>query len=141
MLQTNYIMTMMYDPCQEIYYEMNLLMVYSRMQQLLQSYAENKITRFHLIQNKRCLGNFINIYKLDQLGKYNESSYHLITTGVHKLRYRHLSKLTIKFENQRLRRRKKCNLTLAVSPTCPLHQPSAYLFTFSVRSQLRIGRG
>ncbi len=36
---------------------------------------------------------------------------------------------------------KKCNLMLAVSPTCPQHKPSAYLLTtFSITSQLWIGR-
>ena len=35
---------------------------------------------------------------------------------------------------------KKCNLTLAVSPTCPQHKPSAYLLAaFPITSQLRIG--
>ena len=37
---------------------------------------------------------------------------------------------------------KKCNLTLAVSPTCPWHKPSAYLpAILSITSHLRIGRG
>ncbi len=38
--------------------------------------------------------------------------------------------------------KKKCNLTLAVSPTCPQHKPSAYLLaTFSITSHLKIDRG
>ncbi len=37
---------------------------------------------------------------------------------------------------------KKCNLTLAVSPTCPQHKPSGYsLASLSITSHLLIGRG
>ncbi len=44
--------------------------------------------------------------------------------------------IIVRFKN------KKCNLTLAVSPTCPQHKPSAYLSAaFSITSHLRIGRG
>ena len=36
----------------------------------------------------------------------------------------------------------KCNLTLAVSPTCPQHKSFAYLWVpFSITSQLQIGKG
>ncbi len=53
--------------------------------------------------------------------------------------YNSICQIAIEFVMEILQ---KCNLTLAVSPTCSQHKPSAYLLAIlSISCHLRIGRG